>query len=262
MSLEAENFPKVALGSLRGCLVEGDAEQRAREKRVRRRSLTLSFFLQAVALAALLLLPLFGNTDPRAAPRYVPQPIFTSGGGSHSQQERRNASPRPAAVNVCRICAPLHIPPRFPTPSASSIEDSNFIGENLPPGVGNANGDIIGAIPVPGENAHGVPPLPVLPKPTSSPRVRITTLEPAMLIHRVEPVFPPLLRQIRRGARVELRAVIATDGSIQSLQIVGGDPPCYQSAVDAVRQWRYRPTILNGVPVEVETFITVIYQIR
>ena len=83
-----------------------------------------------------------------------------------------------------------------------------------------------------------------------------------MLIHRVEPAFPPLARQIRKGGRVELRAIIATDGTIQSLQIVSGDPLFYQSAMEAVRQWRYRPTILNDQPVEIDTFITVIYTVQ
>jgi protein TonB len=64
-----------------------------------------------------------------------------------------------------------------------------------------------------------------------------------------------------RSGRVELRAVIATDGTIQSLQAVSGDPLFYQSAMDAVRQWRYKPTVVNGKTVEVDTFITVIYHI-
>ena len=66
-------------------------------------------------------------------------------------------------------------------------------------------------------------------------------------------MYPPLMHQIHRAGRVELRAVISTDGTIQSLQIVGGDPGFYPSAIEAVQQWRYRPTILNGQPVEVET---------
>jgi protein TonB len=80
-------------------------------------------------------------------------------------------------------------------------------------------------------------------------------------MQRVEPVYPTLARQIGRAGRVELRAVIATDGTIQSLQVVSGDPLFYQSAMEAVRQWRYRPTVLNGEAVEVDTFITVIYKI-
>jgi len=82
-----------------------------------------------------------------------------------------------------------------------------------------------------------------------------------MLIHRVEPVYPTLAKQTRRAGRVELRAIIATDGTIQSLQVVSGDPLFYQSALEAVREWRYRPTVLNGEAVEIDTFITVIYNI-
>lgn len=80
-----------------------------------------------------------------------------------------------------------------------------------------------------------------------------------MLIDRVEPVYPALARQTRREGKVELHAIIATDGTIKSLEVVSGDPLFLQSAQDAVRQWRYHPTILNGQPVEVDTYITVTY---
>ena len=94
----------------------------------------------------------------------------------------------------------------------------------------------------------------------TKPRVvQVTHLDPAMLIHRVEPVYPPLARQTHREGRVELRAIIGTDGTIQSLQIVASDPLFDLSAREAVSQWRYRPTILNGQPVEIDTYITVIY---
>jgi protein TonB len=82
-----------------------------------------------------------------------------------------------------------------------------------------------------------------------------------MLIHRIEPVYPILAKQTHRSGRVELRAIIGTDGTIQSLHIVSGDPLFYESAREAVSQWRYRPTVLNGEPVEIDTFITVIYNI-
>ena len=83
-----------------------------------------------------------------------------------------------------------------------------------------------------------------------------------MLLRRVEPIYPPLARQTRLEGRVELRAIIAADGTIQSLEVLSGHPLFIQSALDAVRQWRYRPTILNGVPFEVETHITVIYTLK
>ena len=83
-----------------------------------------------------------------------------------------------------------------------------------------------------------------------------------MLIRRVEPIYPALARQIHKEGQVELRAIIATDGTIQSLQVVSGDALFLNSAKDAVTQWRYRPTVLNGLPVEIETYITVIYTLQ
>jgi protein TonB len=83
-----------------------------------------------------------------------------------------------------------------------------------------------------------------------------------MLIHRVEPVYPPLAKQTHHEGKVELRAVIGVDGTIQSLQIISGDPLLVHSALEAVQQWKYKPTILNGQAVEVDTFITVVYTMQ
>ena len=83
-----------------------------------------------------------------------------------------------------------------------------------------------------------------------------------MLLQRVEPVYPHLAIQIHREGQVELHAIISTDGTIRSLQVVSGDPLFLQSALDAVGQWRYRATVLNGQPVEIDTYITVIYTLQ
>ena len=83
-----------------------------------------------------------------------------------------------------------------------------------------------------------------------------------MLIHRVEPAYPALARQLRRSGQVHIRALISIDGKIESLQVMDGDPLLIQSSLDAVGQWRYRPTMLNGAPVEVETIVTVIYTLN
>lgn len=87
----------------------------------------------------------------------------------------------------------------------------------------------------------------------------MTRLDPAMLTHRVEPVYPYIARQTRREGKVELHAIIGRDGTIESLQVLSGDVMFVQSAIDAVLQWRYKPTILNGEPVQIDTTITVIY---
>jgi protein TonB len=75
-------------------------------------------------------------------------------------------------------------------------------------------------------------------------------------------VYPALARQLHRSGRVELHAIIGTDGSVQSLEVVSGDPLFINSAKEAVLQWRYRPTFLNGQAVEVDTYISVIYTLQ
>jgi protein TonB len=77
------------------------------------------------------------------------------------------------------------------------------------------------------------------------------------LIRRVEPSYPPLARSARIQGPVVLEAIIGKDGTTQHLQLVSGHPMLVPAAVEAVRQWRYRPYILNGEAIEVETQITV-----
>ena len=77
------------------------------------------------------------------------------------------------------------------------------------------------------------------------------------LIHRVQPEYPQLARQARIQGTVVLRAVISREGRIENLQVLSGHPLLVPAALDAVRQWRYRPYSLNEQPVEVETQITV-----
>jgi len=90
----------------------------------------------------------------------------------------------------------------------------------------------------------------------------MTTIDPAMLIRRVEPIYPALAKQTHREGRVEMRAIIGTDGTIQSLQVVSGDPLFLMSAREAVQQWKYKPTYLNGTAVEIDTYITVVYTMQ
>lgn len=82
-----------------------------------------------------------------------------------------------------------------------------------------------------------------------------------MILSRLDPVYPAIAKAARIEGTVVLRAIISRDGSIQNLQVVSGPPLLAPAAVDAVRQWRYRPYLLNGEPVEVETTVQVIFQI-
>src|SRR5262249_1076425 len=98
--------------------------------------------------------------------------------------------------------------------------------------------------------------------PSQKKRIYEPQIDPALLAHRVEPVFPALARQTRKSGKVELHAIIATDGTIQSLEVMSGDPMFVSSPIEAVRHCRSKPTRLNGLPVEVDTFITVIYTLN
>ncbi|HXO37328.1 MAG TPA: energy transducer TonB, partial [Candidatus Acidoferrum sp.] len=87
---------------------------------------------------------------------------------------------------------------------------------------------------------------------------RITSrLTEAQLVNRVEPVYPRMAVLTGIQGEVKLHAIIARDGRIQSLNAISGHPLLVRAAVEAVEQWRYRPYILNGEAVEVETLITV-----
>src|SRR5262249_43528162 len=89
---------------------------------------------------------------------------------------------------------------------------------------------------------------PEVPQDTNQKK-RITvggSVQQAMLVRRVEPSYPTIAKQLGRSGSVHIRALISTEGNIQSLQLIDGDPLLVKSALDAVGQWRYRPTMLNG----------------
>ena len=115
-------------------------------------------------------------------------------------------------------------------------------------------GGILGAAPPP-------PPPPKrteAAKPIVPARVRVGgNVEAAMLIHEVEPQYPLLASRARIQGTVQLRAIIGRDGTVQELTLVSGQPLLVQAAMDAVKQWQYKPTYLNGEPVEVITEINV-----
>jgi protein TonB len=91
-------------------------------------------------------------------------------------------------------------------------------------------------------------------------RIRVSEINEGQLIHKVDPVYPRIALITGTRGDVRIHAIIAKDGTIQSLTVVSGPPLLIAAARDAVSQWRYRPYLLNGQPVEVETFITVSFK--
>ena len=91
----------------------------------------------------------------------------------------------------------------------------------------------------------------------SGPKRVISQLDEGQLVNRVEPIYPHIAAISGIQGQVKLHAIIARDGRIQSLNVISGHPLLAHAALDAVEKWRYRPYVLNGERVEVETFITI-----
>jgi protein TonB len=103
---------------------------------------------------------------------------------------------------------------------------------------------------------------PALPPAASKPTFRTSSMLQGSLVRRVDPVYPPLARSARVQGQVVLAAIISKAGTIQHLQVLSGHPMLVNAALDAVSQWRYRPYVLNGEVIEVETQITVNFKLN
>ncbi len=104
---------------------------------------------------------------------------------------------------------------------------------------------------------------PPLPKPPERPTpVRIGTLEPSRLIRKIEPVYPELARRARISGAVRLEAIIDEEGRVTDVKVLSGDRTLCEAAVDAVKQWRYTPTVQNGEPVPILAIINVVFKLH
>jgi len=173
--------------------------------------------------------------------------------------------PPPAAAPVVKVQkiqseldnGALKAPTKIPQKIAMIKEE-----DTPPPSMG---GGVVGAIGgVPGGQVGGIiggiiSSTPVaVPKVATPQRVRVSQgVTEGLLVHKVTPTYPPLARQARIQGAVQLAALIGKDGSIQNLKVVSGHPMLTSAALEAVRNWKYKPYYLNGEPVEVETSITV-----
>jgi protein TonB len=147
-------------------------------------------------------------------------------------------------------------------------KDVKIIKEDAPDMDAGVQGGVPGGVPggsmggVIGGVIGGMGGAPPPPKPTQTRIKQGGQVQAAMIINRVQPVYPPLARQTRISGTVRLHAIIGKDGSVQQLEVQNGHPLLVQAALDAVKQWRYKPTLLNNEPVEVDTTIDVIFSLN
>jgi protein TonB len=158
---------------------------------------------------------------------------------------------------------PPAIPSRIEMDGAAGASIPSFDGAAIDAGVIGAFGPAgRGLLPI--DLPHPVPPP---PKPAAEKKAATATVsapvaisrgvQAAKLIRQVNPPYPPLAKQARISGTVRLTAIIGRDGAIERLQLISGHPLLAPAALEAVKQWVYRPTLLNEVPVEVITQIDV-----
>jgi periplasmic protein TonB len=158
---------------------------------------------------------------------------------------------RPRVITPQRMVAPTVIPKKIEVvkdeaPDVSSAGVEGGIG--VPGGGNGVLGGIIG-------NSGPPPP----PKPTQT-RIRVGgNVQGAKLVRQVQPTYPQIAKTAHVSGTVRLHAVIAKDGTIQELEYVSGPALLMKAAMDAVHEWRYQPTLLNGEPVEVDTTVDVVF---
>ena len=212
-----------------------------------------SFGIQAVALGILLMVPIIETVGVPLA-RVASTPI--SLGRPSPAPMRMTESARTTGVQIVpqigRLMTPSRvahgIPVDDPVPEGPIGGGGNEFSDHGP-----AVGDPLGALLPRGGTQ------PVMPVRAAAParQFRPSNLLQGSLIHRVDPIYPPLARSARIQGGVVLEAVIGKDGAMENLRLVSGHPLLSQAAIQAVSQWRYRPYILNGEAIEVETQITV-----
>jgi protein TonB len=231
-------------------------ESGGRLKTKRGRTTTFAIILEIALIGVMVLLPLiFTEALPKqqlmtflVAPPPPPPP----------------PPPAAAPVKVVRqvqtdiVNGALRTPTKIPQKIQMVKEDE------APPQMAAAG--VVGGVPggIPGGQMGGViggiiSSTPVaVPKVATPQRVRVSAgVTSGLLVRKVNPNYPPLARQARIQGTVVLHAVISKDGSIENLTLVSGHPMLAPSAIEAVKQWKYKPYLLNGEPVEVDTEVQV-----
>jgi protein TonB len=214
----------------------------------------LSFLLQVGLICILILIPLiYTDALPKGnlmtflvAPPPPPPP----------------PPPPAAAIKVVKIQSEV-INGQLRTPTKIPNKVQMIKEEEAPPDMGAG---VPGGVPggIPGGSTGGVmggilgSANAAIPKVATPQRVRVSTgVATGLLIKKVTPNYPQLAKQARIQGTVVLQAEISKDGTIQNLQLISGHPMLAPAAIEAVRQWRYKPYLLNGEPVAVETTVQV-----
>jgi protein TonB len=226
-------------------------------------ALFASFSAQIAAVGVLLIVPLLYHDVLPEVKLSMPLPLAFLPQAPPVQTAAKSApqSTRPSILH------PLFHVPTTILPLAPSTESAGAFVDAPPVGdiVGTSHAEVLPLL----TQVRVLPKPPtqeaVTTKPPFNPPAQLQVggdVQAAKIITRVIPAYPLMARQTRISGTVKLIGVIAKDGTVQKLQVVSGHPFLVQAALAAVRQWVYRPTLLNGEPVEVIAPIDVIFTLQ
>jgi len=226
---------------------------------MRKYTLLLSVTVHVAAALPLVIAPLFAAAKlplVRDALSYVPVQVMAPPPPPLGSRIARAAT-TPAASQPIPMVAPPTIEPES---SDHAIPNTAPFG----PGSGNVPSNLGDPDGVPGGDLLA-PPLPVVPPPAVQPkevvRVGLGVTAPQKIRH-VAPIYPPIALAARREGVVILEAVIGEEGSVRDVKVLRSVPLLDQAAIDAVRQWRFTPTLLSGEPVPVVMTVTVAFRLN
>jgi len=221
-------------------------------------TVVLSMIFQVAFLAVLILIPLIYT---EALPKTMMATLLV-------------APPPPPPPPPPPIAQIVHVKPQVHLMDAGKLvtpkvipKDIKIIKEDAPD-MSGMQGGVVGGVAggqmggVIGGVIGGVGTAPPPPKPTQQRIRQGGQVQAAKLTNKVTPMYPPLARQTRISGTVRLHAIIAKNGTVEQLEVISGHPLLVQAALDAVRQWKYQATTLNGENVEVDTTIDVIFSLN
>lgn len=209
-----------------------------------------SFALQAVLLSVMILLPYL---YPAALPQDAISTLLVAPPPPVAPAQATHTAPERVAPSIQNVA--LTAPPIIPRHVATGDNTSNpptGMGEPI----GFPSGNVIGAMPPLGPAP--APPVVTQPKPARPLRVSAGVAE-GQLLAPIQPAYPIIARDAHVQGTVIIDAVISTDGTIKQVRVVSGSPLLTEAALSAVSRAHYRPYLLNGIPIEVETTIRILF---
>lgn len=207
-----------------------------------------SLAVVSVFLLVLIAIPLF-DIDPLPKREAVTMLYLPPPPASGAKAIKFQAPPTHTPTTIA-IPAPVR------TPEAATVGQTEEVIGGVPGGVaGGIPGGVLTELL---GSPHNVPLPAKTPEPTPVKRIRVAAgVAEAHLIHEVQPEYPPDAGRERIEGTVVLLAVIGSDGIVQDVQVLSGLPILAQAAIQAVKQWRYKPYLLNGAAVEIDSRITI-----